>query len=51
MCIHNIFAKFIYIFFLVLIISVFISDYKTWMPTFKNPFQSKKNIKKETNKI
>ena len=47
MCIHNIFAKFISIFFLAMFIFVYISDYKTWIPTFKNPFQSKKLLKKK----
>ena len=51
MCLHNPFARFMCIFFLLMFICVYISDYKTWMPTFKNPFQAKKIREKETNKI
>ena len=42
MCMHFTFIKIVYIFFLIMFLYVFISDYKTWMPTFKCPFSVKK---------
>lgn len=47
MCIHSLFAKAMYIFFLCLFMFVYISDYKTWLPTFKNPYQNNKMCKKK----
>ena len=42
MCAHNVFAKFVSIFFVSMFMFVYIADYKTWMPTFKIPFNVKK---------
>ncbi len=44
------FAKVMYMFFLTLFIFVFISDYKTWVPTFKQVnFIKKKDIEENNN--
>jgi hypothetical protein len=43
------FAKIMYVFFLALFIFVFISDYKTWVPTFKQVNFIKKKEEEENN--
>jgi hypothetical protein len=43
------FAKIMYMFFLALFIFVFISDYKTWVPTFKQVNFIKKKEEEESN--
>jgi hypothetical protein len=43
------FAKVMYMFFLALFIFVFISDYKTWVPTFKQVNFIKRKDEEETN--
>ena len=43
------FAKVMYMFFLTLFIFVFISDYKTWIPTFKQVNFIKKKAEEENN--
>ena len=43
------FAKFMYMFLLLLFIFVYISDYKTWMPTFKQVNFIKKKDEEENN--
>lgn len=43
------FAKVMYMFFLALFIFVFISDYKTWIPTFKQVNFIKKKESEENN--
>lgn len=42
MFLHFTFIKFMYVFFLLMFLFVFISDYKTWIPTFKTPSRTKK---------
>ena len=45
----NLFAKIMYMFLLSLFIFVYISDYKTWMPTFKQVNFIKKKDEEENN--
>ena len=47
----SLFAKFMYMFLLSLFIFVYISDYKTWMPTFKQVNFIKKKDEEENNSI
>lgn len=46
---HSLFAKVMYMFLLSLFIFVFISDYKTWIPTFKQVNFIKKKDEEENN--
>ena len=45
----SLFAKIMYMFLLSLFIFVYISDYKTWMPTFKQVDFIKKKDEEENN--
>lgn len=45
----SLFAKIMYMFLLSLFIFVYISDYKTWMPTFKQVNFIKKKDEEENN--
>lgn len=47
----NIFAKFMFIFFLLMFTIVYISDYKTWMPTFRQTRYIKENNQQEETEI
>lgn len=42
MCLHNQFARFMCIVFLLMFIFVYLSDYKTWLPRRKHRKRKKK---------